>query len=541
MPRCKNLTCIANYYMRRFIIITIILLIATAAITVVYFKKLRTTGPHTAETMHTIPDNAALVFEFNNDNGFYDIFTGNKLFAAVVGKQQIDDLDTLRSQLLTNAPLQKFFNGQNIFISLHPLKNHTIELLVTIAADKGFEVTDIDQLPGQSNKSLLVTAVNFSGKKGYILYSGILKKRFYLVNQEDGIYAGSFSKELVEQSAQYDPQKDKKLFLMLPDQQNANSLANLYVNYSRLNLLFEALFKNKNTDIFKSFKMLPALAALNLNFKNDALMFTGFSNIQPDQPSSYLNLFASQQPVANHLKDIFPSTTAYSISFAVSDPKKFKSDLSDWYTKAKLQNQKDSIFNKVTKETGVNLIAEFNRVLGNEFAVVTTHYMEKYAIISLNNGSLFKPIMKNISNMATDEIGQLNYNKLPFFLLGDAFSIFHHPWFMIVDNYLVLANSESELKSYYDSYFNRKFQSKLQQYNQFNDLVAEKSNVAWFINFKNADPVLKQDLNDQFYDNFDKSETGWKNFYAASYQLIASDKNFYTSFCMNLNQTDNQP
>lgn len=112
---------------------------------------------------------------------------------------------------------------------------------------------------------------------------------------------------------------------------------------------------------------------------------------------------------------------------------------------------------------------------------------------------------------------------------------------MIVDNYLVLANSESELKSYYDSYFNRKFQSKLQQYNQFNDLVAEKSNVAWFINFKNADPVLKQDLNDQFYDNFDKSETGWKNFYAASYQLIASDKNFYTSFCMNLNQTDNQP
>ncbi len=119
MPRCKNLTCIANYYMRRFIIITIILLIATVAITTVYFKKLRTTGQNNSETMQAIPDNTALVFEFNNDNGFYDIFTDNKLFAAVVGKQQIDDLDTLRSQLLTNSPLQKFFNGQNIFISIH--------------------------------------------------------------------------------------------------------------------------------------------------------------------------------------------------------------------------------------------------------------------------------------------------------------------------------------------------------------------------------------------------------------------------------------
>jgi len=527
--------------MRRFIIITIILLIATVAITVVYFKKLRTTGLHTDETMRAIPDNAALVFEFNNDNGFYDIFTGNKLFAAVVGKQQIDELDTLRSQLLTNSPLQKFFNGQNIFVSLHPLKDHTVQLLITIAADKGFDVTDIDKLPGQSNKSLLVTPVTFSGKKGYILYSGILKKRFYLLNKEDGIYEGSFSKELIEQSAQYAPQKDKKLFLMLPDQQNANSLANLYVNYNHLNPLFDALFKNKNTDIFKSFKLLPALAALNLNFKNDALMFTGFSNIQYDQPLAYLNLFANQQPVANHLKDIFPSTTAYSISFAVSDPKKFKSDLSDWYAKAKLQNEKDSIFTKVTKETGVNLIAEFNRVLGNEFAIVTTRYMEKYAIIALSNGSLFKPVMKNISNMTTDDIGELNYSKLPFFLLGDAFRIFHHPWFMIVDNYLILANTESELKSYYDSYFNRKFQSKLQQYNQFNDLVAEKSNVAWFINFKNSEPILKQDLSDSFYKNFNENETGWKSFYAASYQLIASDKNFYTSFCMNLNQTDNQP
>ncbi|MCC8423430.1 hypothetical protein [Mucilaginibacter sp. UR6-11] len=525
--------------MRRLIIITIILLIATIAITVVYFKNLNTPGLHNSQTMGTIPDNAALVFEFNNEDSFYDIFTGNKLFEAVIGKQNLADIDTLHHQLMAVPPLKKFFTGQNTFISLHPLPNHTIELLITIAATKGFNPADIDKLPGQLNKNLLVSATAFEGKKGYTIYSGALKKRFYLLNKEDGIYTGSFSKELIEQSARYIPQKDKKLFLMLPDQQNTNSLANLYVNYSRLDQLSEALFKNKNTDIFKSFKLLPALAALNLNFKSDALLFTGFSNIQQDQPSGYLNLFANQQPVVNSLKDIFPSTTAYSISFAVSDPKKFKADLSGWYVKAKLQHEKDSLFNKVKKETGINLISEFNQVLGNEFAVVTTRYMEKYAIISLTNGSAFKPVMQNISNMTSDNIGQVNYTKLPYFLLGDAFNPFYHPWFMIVDNYLILANTESELKSYYDSYFNRKFQSKTPQYNQFNDLMAEKCNVALYINFKNAQPILKTDLNNDFYSDFETNKTGWKNFYAASYQLIAADKNFYTSFCMGFNQNEN--
>ncbi len=47
----------------------------------------------------------------------------------------------------------------------------------------------------------------------------------------------------------------------------------------------------------------------------------------------------------------------------------------------------------------------------------------------------------NISKMNDENSGQLNYDKLPFFLLGDAFSIFKRPYFMIIDNYLILANS----------------------------------------------------------------------------------------------------
>ena len=60
----------------------------------------------------------------------------------------------------------------------------------------------------------------------------------------------------------------------------------------------------------------------------------------------------------------------------------------------------------------------------------------------------------------------------------------------------------------------------------------------FFINLKNAQPIFKRDLNDDFYTAFEDNEPGWKSFYAASYQFSAADKNFYTNFCMKLNNID---
>jgi hypothetical protein len=223
---------------------------------------------------------------------------------------------------------------------------------------------------------------------------------------------------------------------------------------------------------------------------------------------------------------------------AVSDPGKFTADLSEFQTKAGLKAEKDELFTKIKAETGINLNIEFNGLLSHEFAVITTRYQEKIALIMVKDGSKLRPFMTNISRMITDDIGQFNYNKLPFFLLGDAFNGFRRPYFRIIDNYLILANSSNELESYNDTYFNRKFLNKTDQYIRFNNLLAERSNVAFFINFKNAQPILKAELKNTFYDAYKNNALSWKNYYAGSYQFTASDKNFYTNFCMLQNAAD---
>jgi hypothetical protein len=524
--------------MKRLIVITLILLAAAIAITVVYFKNLSPPGVRTGQVMHTIPSSATAVFEFNSEKGFYDIFKGNQLLSAVAGKDKLADLDTLRKLLITSPQLEHFFDGQNVFISVHPSNGDDINLLITVPTTNDFKTDALTGLNTQPNSGLLITPVRNTVGITYDVLVKVINKHFYITQKENNIFAGSFSKELIDQSILYRDDKSKNVFVPLPEQQNANALANLYINYSQLSPLLDQIFKNKNTDIFKSFKLLPALAALTLNFKNDALMFSGFTTIQHNHTASYLNLFADQQPVVNHLKEIFPSTTAYTINFAVSDPAKFSAGLSQWHINAGISKDKDELFSKIKAETGVFLKPEFEHLLGNEFAVVTTRYQEKYAIVSVKDGSKLRPIMMNVSTMTNDNVGQVNYDKLPFYLLGDAFSIFRKPYFMIIDNYLILAATASELASYSDTYFNRKFISKTEQYNEFDNLLAERSNVAFFINFKNAQPILKRDLKDAFYDSFENANPGWKSFYAAAYQFSASDKNFYTNLCMRLSVTD---
>jgi len=503
-------------------------------VTIVYFKNLNSTTQHTSQVMRTIPDDAAVIFEFNNEKGFYDIFSGNTLFTTIAGEEKMAELTALRKLLLQNPLLDQYLTGQNLFISLHAQKGNDIDFLLTTSAAKGFQSDLLDQLAKQQKNGMLITNISLGGKEGYTIYLNDLKKRFYLIEKDDHILSGSFSKDLVEASARYDYKKENQSFVLMSDRQSSNSLANLYVNYNALSPLFGQLFSNKNIDLFKNFRQLPAFAALSLNYKSDALMFNGSTQIQNKQEDSYLGLFMNQEPVKNQLKDIFPSTTAYSTSFAVSDPIKFESDLSDSQTKGNFQIERSSILTRIKKETGLAVKTEFTKLVSNEFAVVTTRYREKIAIIQVKDGSKLQTLMVNISKVNNDGTAQLNYDKLPQLLLGDAFSIFKRPYYRVMDNYLVLTNSLSELASYNDSYINRKFLSKMEGYNRFNEVLAERSNVSFFIVFKNALPLFKFDMKPAFYDALENNSPGWKDFYGASWQFSSSEKSYYTNFCIRL-------
>lgn len=520
--------------MKRLIIATIILLIATVLVTVGYFKNLNGISQQTTQALRTIPNDASLIFEFNNEKSLYDIFTDNKLFMNLIGEDKMTELIALKKRILQNPVIEPHLSGQNLYISMHPQKGDDIDFLITISIPKGFEPELFDELSKQKKNGLVLNTFNIGEKQGYVIYLNDIKRRFYLINKDDQTLSGSFSKALIEECSKYDYQKEKQAFVLLSDRQSSNSLANLYINYSALSPLFSQIFLNKNPDVFRSFRQLPAFAALSLNYKTDALMFNGSTKIQDGANNSYLGIFSYQQPIETHLKEIFPSTTAYSTSFAVSNTEKFESDLYDWQSQSNFKDERSALISKVKSGTGIALKKEFTKLLGNEFAEITTRFHERIAIIQVTDGSKVGTLLGNISQMGDNNTGLFNYEKIPQLLLGEAFSVFKKPYFKVFDNYLVLTNSISEMKSYDDSYNNHKFLNKTDGYSQFDKLLSERSNVSFFIQFKNAQQLFKEDMKPSFYEAFQNSSTSWKNYYAAAWQLTSSDKNYYTNFCMQL-------
>ncbi|WP_448699698.1 hypothetical protein ACFGVR_21665 [Mucilaginibacter sp. AW1-3] len=522
--------------MRRLIIITAILLIITALITVAYFKNVRLPGQQSGRVMSAIPADAALVFEYKNDRDFYELLGKDSLLTALIGQQRADELTELKTSVLQSPDLKAFFEGESIFISIHPQKD-SVAFLITTSGNKPLDGA-FERFGTLRTDDMDIVSTTFAGKQGLVVNLKKIGKKLYMVNQGENIYSTGFSKQLVEASALYHAQKHEDVFVQMTDQQNANSIANLYVNYLALEPLFDGLFKNKNNDLFRSFRQLPAVASLNLNYKSDALMFNGTSHIRSVDPNSYLSLFRYQQPTINELKDIFPATTAYSVNFAVSDPIKFENNLFQWQQQNGVNVEKKAVFDRIKRETAVDLTKEFMNDLGNEFAIITTRYQEKLAIIKLKNGLQLRPFMVNISTMATEDAGQFNYDKLPLFLLGDAFSIFRRPYFIIVDNYLILCGSQTGLLEYYRNYTNGNLLSHNDEYRRFDNLQAEKSNVSFFIQFKNAQELLRSELEPNYAEAFEKKNTGWNKYYAASYQFTTADKDFYTNFYMRLNLPD---
>ncbi|MGV8878539.1 MAG: hypothetical protein ACOH2A_05870 [Sphingobacteriaceae bacterium] len=514
--------------MKKFIIIAVVLFIAVIALAALYFSALQPRKQGTEKVMNLIPTDAAMIFEYNNDKSFYDIFKNNTLFSSLIGDENTTDLTYLRDHLLAQKSLLPYFMDQRIFISLHPKLN--VKQVTFLISSSTIEYKDPEELQKTltENKAIKVTPMTFNGKSGFRLDLSELGKSFFLLF--DGrLTAGSFSRELVEDAALHAEKPAKKIFTRLSDQQILNAVASLYINYNQLPALLDQLFKNNRADLFLLFRSLPGTAALSLNYKTDALMFNGFTTLDTSFSSNYFGLFLHQKPFNNSLKDIFPYTTAYSISFAVADPHLFQKDLKALQQKQGLQNKKTLLFNQVKSGTGVDLETAFNQLLGNEFAVLTTDRQEKIGVIGLKNGSNLKPFLANISKPALENIGHFDFEELPYYLLGDAFKVFKTPYYTILDNNLILANSSSTLSNYLKIYSNRDFLNARAQYREFDALQAEQSNISFFIHIKNAMPMIKGAFRPAFNEVSNGDGFDWKNYYAASYQFTSSDDRFYTN------------
>lgn len=177
--------------MRKIILLTVFLFLTVITVTEFYFSKIKLPGENKCSLINQIPADAALVFEFTNDQEFSDLFKRNLLLTSFIGQKIVSQLQYLHEHFFKGTAI----DNRDIFVSIYPKTgSENLDMLLTVNIDgldniQKYFKNNFTQENGkwhtENIDNQIIYAVNFPA----------LKEAFYLCSKAD-VLAGSFSKNL---------------------------------------------------------------------------------------------------------------------------------------------------------------------------------------------------------------------------------------------------------------------------------------------------------------------------------------------------------
>lgn len=514
--------------MKKIIGLIAILLITVGVFAYIYFSNLHVNSRNSNRILTEIPADAGLILQFQHEQDLYDILNENTLFDTISGEQKKDEMAFLRDFISNNTNLESLTKGQMVFLSFHPSKTNGIDYLWSIGINDLLKKEDIGKFLSQ-NKQNQVRALDKNGLNIFQIESQVLKKPFYLFIDK-GIARGSANRELLIRTLNENSDKIEPEFMKVINEgikKKGNALANLFINYNK-NVLLSTFFKRTISSNFALFESFSGYSSLTLNYKIDALMFNGESHIMANQ-NSYINLFLNQTPAKNSLKQIMPYNTANSISYGLSNFKTFHNELKTLFKEKKELEKLENQIAKIISETGLNPDRDIQKLWGSEFSTIQLSTFENLVIIKLTNGTQMQFFLELLSSNYSESIKKMNYGDLFYYYWGEPLKKYVKPFYMIHDNLLILSNSQVTLQRYLKDYNSKRFLVKMETFTQFDQFVADQSNISFFMHFSNSGSLMQDLLKKNYAENFSPAKHGLNDLYAFSYQLTSNKDHFFTN------------
>lgn len=227
---------------------------------------------------------------------------------------------------------------------------------------------------------------------------------------------------------------------------------------------------------------------------------------------------------------IVPENTSDYLLFGLSDYQRFNTDLKKLLKKRKQLDKLTQQIQTIADENGINPERDIKGLWGDEFIIFQlADNREKFAAIKIRNGSQLDFLLEPLSSPSVEGIRQVNYSDLFYFYFGDALHAFRRPYYFIADNMIFLANSSGALQQFNSRYTSEHFLYKTEQFMNFEQLMANQSNITLFIHNNNSKSAIRTLLKPGFAKAFTSLNYGFKYFYGLSYQWSGDDRHFFTN------------
>lgn len=545
-----------SYKSRLYIVLAIILCLVIFIW--IFFK----TKSPVIKPINAIPVNSSIIIEFPSggknikntlfSSDFWNIIKNIKEFSDF--KSNIDFVDSLIKS--KNINLSK----NNIYLSLLFDENKKMNCLWILGLNTNDYNSDIEDLFEKScdkygklttrffNKTKVFdfehdngSKFSFSIFKGLILYSS----SSFLVN------------EAIKQTESSAIITDDKYFEKIYKTAGKKVDGNLFVN---LNFASEILnYISKDTSSCSIFNKIASWCELDLNFKKDAILLNGFTNVT-DTSDSYLGLFYNQEPQDINIVNILPDNAFFFQYYGFSDFNLFYDKYSKYYYKClnndTLYSRTDSFMKKININIKRNLFSwivsevtymkcksDFEKGLCNSYFILKSKdvNLSKYYLSEIN---------ENSASILKKKIDTLNYKgyklcKMPLsgfikHYFGNFLNI-DSTIYTFINNYAVFGNSVNSLKFIIDKNIRQKTLSSNIEYNDFSNLISSNSNVYLYFNFKNAIENIFTDTTLIFNDFLKSNVSELNNFGQFSIQFSSNNDLYYSNLCLKQNTKTEEP
>ena len=521
--------------MNKVILSTVILTVAVFSVAYLYFSNISASSRNNDQALSVIPQDAAIIFEFKNDQSIYDIFSDFTVFDAVIGEQKHDELKALKAILSNSGGLSQESQGNSIYLSFHPQAD-SVAFLWTMPLPAGTDLETVSEAL-KSNKNIVYKETPASNTIYNEIFIKQLKQTFYF-RIDERVLSGSFSKTLLQQSMNSGSAKLSKAFadeIIKSNQQNQNTPATVFINFRSSIPFLSKFFKRDLNGNYSLLNHFNAVATLNMNFKSDALMFNGITTSDTSK-LNYINLFLHQKAVKNAIKRIVPANTSNFITYGISDYNSFHTDLKQLLKHRKDLDKLNESLSTIRQESGINTERDIKKYWGEEFMTFQLSTQEKFGAIQLSNGRQLEFFMEPISSEYSEDIRHVSYPGIFYYYFGDAFKQFNKPFYTIVENHMILSNSPSSLRRYLNRYSNNLLVTD-ERFMNFDQYVANASNISIFVHNSNSSSNYTSHLKPAYAKNLNRSDQGMRNFYGFSYQWTSESDHFFTNFYAGYKQT----
>lgn len=514
--------------MRNTIIATIFLFIAVIGASLYYFTNLNEKKTETLRPLTFLPEETFFIATFQNDITTDNVFKDFDIFGALVGHKELEQWQKIKKVFLRHSTLEPYVNGVNQYISFHPESGSITPLFV---------VPVVSSLPSGVIRSFFAeTAEGFSMTQKdtlentiYSLDPGVKDSTVHILYYQD-VFFTSFSDSLLYKVLdERVPKLDEKEINYFVDNNSRNSPFSIYFVHEQIPRLAEHLMRRQAGSFIKLFDNLGGQSAWNLSFKNDALILSGESKIEEGR-NSYLELFSEQRKTSQSLYQYFPEYTASYLSFALSDPFGFQKDL---LSLLKLRDELTPLevqFRAMEKSTGVSFDEDIHPVFGREFALVEQSNQTELAFISVADSSKIDALIASIASKVSDSIYRFNYSNIPFALYGDPLKPFTRPYFLRIENVLVLANYQSLLAEYRHNWKNKNLLTNTLGFKNSERIQGNEANVTCFVRTSTSSSIISSVLKARYRKKFrSKTDYGYQDFYSWSIQIAGNNGSFQSS------------